>query len=207
MKKINFIKIFRGGTQKAMPKLVSGFTLVEALVAIGILSLSVMAASMAVQSSLSSSYYARDQVTAFYLIQDAVEYVRNLRDINALRNAKVIAAGPGTVDWLNGISQVPADPCYFGKFCMVSPAEISPNNLVTCGDGSSSSLCSPIRQDNATGKFGYLNSNWPQTKFTRFMQISQSSTTEIILTITVTWKDNAIGNTSVSVQEWLRNTR
>ncbi|OGG87505.1 hypothetical protein A3H15_01825 [Candidatus Kaiserbacteria bacterium RIFCSPLOWO2_12_FULL_50_28] len=40
-----------------------------------------------VTKSLSTAYYARDQVTAFHLAQEAIEIVRHVRDNNILENA------------------------------------------------------------------------------------------------------------------------
>src|SRR4051812_29896076 len=71
-----------------------GFTLVEAMVAISILSLAVTGPLVIAQKGIGSAIYARDQVTASYLAQEGVEYVRNVRDTNR------IAGSP----WLTGLS-------------------------------------------------------------------------------------------------------
>lgn len=188
-------------------KIQNGFTLVETLVAIAILSISVMSASMAVQSGLSQSYYARDEVAAYYLIQEAVEYVRNIRDSNALANISSLSSGGSGVNWLSGISQNSTDPCWFGKFCMIDATQNPANAMTFCSNTSGN--CPYLKQD-VNGLFNY--SSGTQTKFKREMQISRvagdpSSNREIILTVTVSWTDNANKVASVSVQEWLFNTR
>ena len=48
-------------------RLTKGFTLVETLVAISVLSLSIAGAFTAVQGGIQSSTVAKDQITAFYL--------------------------------------------------------------------------------------------------------------------------------------------
>jgi prepilin-type N-terminal cleavage/methylation domain-containing protein len=58
----------------------SGFTLIEALVAITILTLSITGAFSAANSAMRASSIARDQLTASYLAQEGIEYVRMLRD-------------------------------------------------------------------------------------------------------------------------------
>jgi len=63
-----------------------GFTLVEALVAVSILTLSITAAFSAAQTGLQTSNIAKNQITAFYLAQDAFEYIRNVRDTEKLAN-------------------------------------------------------------------------------------------------------------------------
>ena len=53
-----------------------GFTLVESLVAISILSLSILATFTAVQGGLKSSNYVKDEIVAYYLTQEAIEYIK-----------------------------------------------------------------------------------------------------------------------------------
>ncbi|HEY0220976.1 MAG TPA: prepilin-type N-terminal cleavage/methylation domain-containing protein, partial [Candidatus Paceibacterota bacterium] len=86
-----------------------GFTLVESLVAISILSLSILSTFTVVSSSLKSSSLAKEQVIAFYLAQEAMEYIKNVRDNNALAS---LNGGANT--WLTGLSSAQADPCWYG---------------------------------------------------------------------------------------------
>lgn len=64
-----------------------GFTILETLVAIAILVLALTAPLAIVAQALRSSYYARDQVTAYFLAQEAVEFLRNKRDNAGLQSA------------------------------------------------------------------------------------------------------------------------
>ena len=57
-----------------------GFTLLETFVAITILMFAVVGPLTIVSKALNASYDSRDQITAFYLAQDAIEYIRNVRD-------------------------------------------------------------------------------------------------------------------------------
>lgn len=59
---------------------VCGFTLIETMVAITILTLAVSGAFFTANSSLVAANIARDQLTASYLAQEGIEYVRMLRD-------------------------------------------------------------------------------------------------------------------------------
>lgn len=59
-----------------------GFTLVETLVAVAILMIAIAGPLTIAQKSLMASIYAKDQVTASFLAQDAMEYVKNWRDSN-----------------------------------------------------------------------------------------------------------------------------
>lgn len=65
---------------KNLKKITSGFTLIETLVAITILLLSIVGPMSIAANGLFSAYYGRDQITAYYLAQEGIEYVRNTRD-------------------------------------------------------------------------------------------------------------------------------
>ncbi|MEI7777683.1 MAG: prepilin-type N-terminal cleavage/methylation domain-containing protein [bacterium] len=62
----------------------SGFTIIETLVAISVLLIALAGPLTIASKGLYSSYYSRDEVTAFYLAQEGIEYFRNLRDANSL---------------------------------------------------------------------------------------------------------------------------
>lgn len=65
-------------------KIFSGFTLIEALVAISLLMIAISSPIMLAQKGLSSSILSRDQMIASFLVQDGIESVKNLRDEIAL---------------------------------------------------------------------------------------------------------------------------
>ena len=155
-------------------KKIKGFTLVETLVAISILSLSIIATFTAVQNGIQSSTVAKDQTTAFYLAQEAMEYIKNIRDENALHT---IGTGV-TVDWLTGLSDVPSDPCYFGKVCEIdSPLK----QVVSCGSAAVTTspplLCPNLSQNPSTGLFGYTSE----------IQFQQISADEVTVVISMSW--------------------
>ena len=60
-------------------KLTAGFTLVEALVAISILMVAVASPMVIAQKGLNSANYSRDQMTATFLAEDALEFIKNFR--------------------------------------------------------------------------------------------------------------------------------
>ena len=81
-----------------------GFTIVESLFAIFILVISITGPMAFTQSGLRASFIARDQVTAFYLAQDVIEYIKNVRDHNSIDSIQ-----GADVFWLDGLSDCYSD--------------------------------------------------------------------------------------------------
>lgn len=65
-------------------KLNTGFTLVETMVAISIFTGAVLGLLALTGGSISNTTYAKNKLVAYFLAQEGVEYVRNLRDTYAL---------------------------------------------------------------------------------------------------------------------------
>ncbi|HVU06675.1 MAG TPA: prepilin-type N-terminal cleavage/methylation domain-containing protein [Candidatus Paceibacterota bacterium] len=153
-----------------------GFTLVEAMVAISILSLAVTGPLIIAQKGLGSAVYAKDQIIAAYLAQEAVEYVRNARDTNRITGAA----------WLNGLSA-----------CMVSggseACEIDARKTDFLATGAVQSCpggaCDKVSFDPSSGLYGYGIGS--ATKFTRSISIdNRASAKEATMTVTVSWATN-----------------
>lgn len=65
-----------------------GFTLVETMVAISILMLAILGPLSIASSGLRNSAYARDQIVAYYLAQEGIEFARYVRDYNYVLNLR-----------------------------------------------------------------------------------------------------------------------
>ena len=59
----------------------------ETLIAISLLLLAITGPMVFAQNALRAAFNSRDQVTAYYLAQDAIEFVKNVRDHNILSNS------------------------------------------------------------------------------------------------------------------------
>jgi prepilin-type N-terminal cleavage/methylation domain-containing protein len=59
-----------------------GFTIIETLVAVAILMIAIAGPLTIAQKGLLAAVYARDQVIASFLAQDAMETIKNVRDSN-----------------------------------------------------------------------------------------------------------------------------
>ncbi len=158
-----------------------GFTVLETLVAVAVLILSLTAAFSVAQSGLSLSISSRDEVTAFYLAQEGIEVIRNIRDENSLNG----------LTWLNGIAGQPSDPCNFGNYCAVdSPNQ---NYMVSCGVTAGN--CPVLLQDrrDASATFGMYGLNpastsgWTPTVFKRELLLKSINSNEVALTVTIYW--------------------
>lgn len=155
----------------------AGFTLLEALIAITVLIFALVATMTAARSGLASAYESRDQVIAFYLAQEAIEHIRNIRDQNGL-----LTFDGTPTPWRKGISETTSDPCSPGFVCMV---DVVAGTISRCG----STCTTPLRQDPSSKMYGY-NSAWPTTQFRRDVTVQHIGTTntEIAVTVLVTWR-------------------
>lgn len=158
-----------------------GFTVLESIVAIFILSLSISGAFAAVRDGLSDSAISKDEVKAFYLAQEAVEIIKNKRDSNQLSKLN------GDLNtWLTGISENPSDPCYFGKVCMV---DVVTTNFVNCGDDWDT--CPNLKKDPNT--FLYSYGAFPETNFKREIKFelvrsdSFNNPVEVFVVVKIYW--------------------
>jgi len=196
--KEKFSKLFFKKRSIRQANLVSGFTIVETLVAISILSISITATFTAVQNGLRSSLVAKDQTTAFYLAQEAVEYIKNIRDENALYNIKQAIDNNtgGEKNWLDGIAGSALDPCYFigEKVCIIdSPAK----TVTSCGSApvtnSPPNICDNMTQNVNSYLYGHSSTDgWLPTNFKREIQIEEVvANKEVRVVVSVSWTGSA----------------
>jgi type II secretory pathway pseudopilin PulG len=145
-----------------------GFTLIETFVAISVLLTAIAGPLTIASKGLSSAMIARDQMTSFYLAQDAIEYIRHKKDTNTL----------GGNPWLTGL-----DACK-DALCLVDSKE---DSITACGGS-----CSPIRYDEESGFFTYSLLG-EETNFTRTVTIRtlENNDYESSLEVTVAW--NTVG--------------
>lgn len=166
-------------------KSAQGFTLIETLVAVLLLTTAIAGPLTIAAKGLSAAIIARDQMLAFYLAQDGVEYVRYVRDSNKLA---------GNSDWINGLSD-----CTGTDGCTIDPTA---GTVTAC-----SGVCPLIQKyDSGTGQkyFSYsLGSVTPQ-QFRRTITLSAPATaesTERVLSVKVEWRAQSGVVRNVTVRE------
>jgi len=173
----------------------SGFTIVEALVAIAILLLSITSAFSIAQSSLQSSNLVKNRTTAYFLAQEGVEYIRHLRDNNGL---SMLDDQTKNIHWLQGFAAEVNDPCAFGKACIVYITGQTPPK-----ECNKNGVCPNLKIYSPTNVFNYTQGD--ESKFNRRINISEAlGHHEIKVTVTVTWAQGSIQR-SLEVSENLFN--
>jgi prepilin-type N-terminal cleavage/methylation domain-containing protein len=187
----------------------SGFTVIELVISIFILSIAIIGAYNAFTTMDILTSSATDRFIAAYLAQEGVEVVRNIRDTNWLN----------TYDWRCGIADVSGSalPCSVGSVDCTAGCEV---NYKTFGTSSS-----PLYPWSGTGRYLYLNSNGfyvyesenaTLTKFRRKVTITPIETVTGVydilkVAVTTYWDEKAnilhSGTTedSITVEEYLYN--
>lgn len=175
-----------------------GFTLVETLVAISILLVAVVVPLVLLSQSISSARQTQDQVTALYMAQDAVEYLKYIVATNA---------NDPTKDWLTNLDgSGGTSDCLEPKTCTID----SFTNTINQYTGQAPVL----RYDSSSGSYGYKPTATP-TKFTRTILLKKISPPQIpgivysqlLVTVTVSWETSTGASKSVSLGHTIFNYR
>lgn len=170
-----------------------GFTIIEALVAIFILSISV--ASMLGVTATSASYarYSNNEITANYLLQEAVDSVRNSRDTIAFQKKDEYAvegdawkAFLNRYGWNNGTVLM---KCFSSEGCILKIEEFdatntSGNDVAICP----SSGCPMINYDESlSSKLFYNYTTGNESIFKRVVKMELVNPDEVKIVATVEW--------------------
>lgn len=133
----------------------SGFTIVEALVAVFLLSVSVSSMLGVNAASSSTAKYANNEITANYLLQEAIDSIRNSRDTIAFQK---INGGTWEL-FLNkyGYNTVTGDKtkCFSADGCTISVQNFDPSlnnqvlNIGECNTLQSPQECPSFKYDDS----------------------------------------------------------
>ena len=163
-----------------------GFTLIETMVAIAILTVAIVAPISLAAKSLASAYYARDDITASFLAQEAIESVRQIRDHNVLENAY-----GNPVDLLNGIP--------VGQDFLIDTR--TNQTWTTCP-------AAPLKTDGAFYGYGadacnQTEAGWTSTHFSRIVRADfiAGTTNEVHVTTRVSWASGTFAGRSFTISE------
>lgn len=173
-------------------------TLIETLVAITMLTVAIIAPMTLTMQSLSGSYYARDQVIAFNLAQEAIESVRSIRDGNILNIAY------GTGDCAGSPMHLMCGIPIATDF-MIDTRDDS----ITLCDADGTAVCDPLETDdnpatpeNEGTLYGY-DSGWTPTVFTRTVHTDfvPGTQDEIQIAVTMEWRVGPVQTRTFTIYE------
>ncbi len=140
----------------------AGFTLIETFIAITILIIAMAGPLTLVTKGLSISKIAKSQITSMYLAQEAIEYIRNIRDNNILNERS----------WTYGLTDC------IGSKCKID----SPNESID----SCSNDCENLKYNSSSYLFGY--STGDESRFRREVQITEiTANKELEIVVNMFW--------------------
>jgi prepilin-type N-terminal cleavage/methylation domain-containing protein len=173
-----------------------GFTLLETLVAITILVTVITGPLALAVYSISASLISQNQITAFYLSQEAVEFIKNVRDSNILHGNS----------WLNGLENCIGEingcyidiPHYYDSSTLFPPTNI----IQPC-----SGTCPKIQYDE--GGYYYNYQSGEETIFTRTVKITKinigGGENEARIDVIIQWPEKFGGTKSFTLQQYIFN--
>jgi Tfp pilus assembly protein PilV len=169
-------------------KQLKGFTLVETLIAVLLLSTAIAGPLTIASKSLIAALVAKNQVAAFFLAQDAIEFVRFARDTNKLQDNDWLTADGNVstaTNLANCLAAVNADGCYFDSTVQ------NPTRVEAC----SSTACKPpfssasLYLYESNGNYTY-DSGGTKTVFVREVIITEVvPDAEASIVVRVHWSD------------------
>lgn len=188
-----------------------GFTLMETLVAVTILTLAITGPLTIAQKGLQAALISKDKITAYYLAQDAIEYLRYARDTNCL-----VAGSPATgcpaAQWLlgngNTLQTINLAACISpGGTSACTVDVIAGTQPAVCTSG----VCPAINYDASRNYFTYASGS--ASIFTRTISITSPvcgagntpcNANEISVSVKVAWSDPISHSITVkeSVFDW-----
>ncbi len=190
---------------KNITKYKKGFTLIETLVAISILAIAIVAPMTLASKTLFTAQYAKDQMVATQLAQEAIEIVRAKRDAKMIEAFTSFVADRGV--WLDNFRRV------------LTPTVGSESNVVVdVADLNSIERCDSIDDDECSAIFlvgglyrqaAFLtssekNSGKP-TRFKRIVHLKVLSENELQVRAIVKWQTGSFLPRAVSAETVVYN--
>ena len=177
-----WLRIFKPGRSEN-----GGFTLIETLVAVTILSAAVVGPMVLSIKNIGTVSVSQDQLVAFYLGQEVFEYARNVRDTNILKES---------ADWLDGLGNCKISgsvSCYI---------DVKNNTVNDCGTVACSNK---FKFDGAN----YNYANGSETAFARTVKIENPvgvNNDEAKINVSVKWTGK-YGEKTMNLQDNIFNWR
>ncbi len=176
----------------------AGFTLIETLIAIFILTLTIGGLLELAANGFYSVRYARNQLVADALLQESLEYFHNSRDTSVQNN----------IDWQSWVNS--NQECFSSNGCTVDPYATS-QKVKAC-----TANCEPIVFYDNNDLYGYNSSTYPSqngqtlngatpTTYVRTITMQQLSPDQVNVTSKITWLNGQSSKTttqSILLTRW-----
>lgn len=148
----------------------NGFTLIETMVALTIITFAILGPISLATYSIKMSTLSKNNVIASFLAQDAMEYIKNWRDNNYLNSE----------NWLFKLNACNNSDCYLDT---TIPWDVSGTAIANCAGS-----CPLLKYDDTLKK--YNHSTGVDTVFMRKFTLEKDvSDREARISITVSWED------------------
>lgn len=166
-----------------------GFTLVETMIAVTVLTLSISGPLYAASRALIAAQVARDQLVASYLAQEGIEYMRAMRDNEYLAAYQAGGANVSANAWNSFVSG--ASPGSMTG-CITTTCTLDPARSMGTGNGLSLAPCSgpscaPLYLVNGIYTVQSGIPEGVKTPFTRTVAAVTISTNDERIISTVSW--------------------
>jgi prepilin-type N-terminal cleavage/methylation domain-containing protein len=184
-----------------------GFTLIEAMVAIFILTIALSSLISLTASSVFSARYAANEMTAGYLLQEVADYVRNDRDTTVFENN---GGGVGWANFINKYGNGSSTLCFSVNGCYFEPTSISTVPPTICPGGT----CPALNYDkNATYNAFYTYRSLAGSTASIFrrkviMKINVNNPDELDVKVVLDWYNGGAPRTrvlNITLLNWQRN--
>ncbi len=180
----------------------AGFTLIETMVAITILLVTIVGPMEIASKALFSAFYARDQITAYYLAQEGIESLRNFRDVYYLN---------GFTGWPSFVTDCSYDGiskygCKVGASSGANPVYSVLKCTAKCDTPSDA-----LYYNSGNGIYSYItDSGNTKSKYTRLVKVTPDATNPndaALVESTVYWTGSYLssGTKSFTIKEMLYN--
>lgn len=167
----------------------SGFTLIETMVAISILTLSIAGPLYTASRAIVAAETARDQLTASYLAQEGIEYVRMMRDDVFLATYQEGGPNVSSTAWTNfitGGSPASITACR-ASTCLLDPALLMGTGSNLSLQPCSGAVCAPLHLSNGIYTQQQIGTVKPFTRTIQVLDASPSGATDVRIVSTVSW--------------------
>lgn len=173
--------------QKSVQKNNRAFTIIETLIAIAVILTGAVAPISLLQRGINSATYAREKVTALFLAEDALEYIKNVRD------SDVISTHGNTVVGTNEFLGTVVPRC-INRPCRVDTTiDSTPSNATTPTVVACTGTCPALNYSSSLYAYAHQSgAGWAGSIYTRTMTVTQFSSQDYRVRVVVTWKGNTV---------------